>query len=76
LRTVTVKQRGDDAAADDARKAQVLLLQGDLGEETALDPVAFQLQAILIAFAAPKTEALAAICVLNGQLLSCEQQMV
>jgi hypothetical protein len=68
---VTVKQRGDNAAADDAREAQVLLLQGDLGQKTTLDTIAFQLQAILVAFAAPKTEALAAICVLNGQLLPC-----
>ena len=73
---MTVKQRGDDAAADDAREAQVLLLQGDLGEKTALDAVALQLQAILIAFAASEAEALAAVCVLDGQLLPCKQKTV
>lgn len=68
---MTIEQRRDDAAADDARKAQVLLLQGNFGQESALDAVAFQLQAILVALATSKAEAFAAVGVLNGQLLPC-----
>lgn len=52
----------------------MLFLQHDLRHEAALDAIALQLQAILVAFSAAKAEGFPAVGVLDGQLVTCEEQ--